>query len=170
MSTATISLETVDALMAMPKEVQALLNKRGQFVSIRIQRIMKTRKGMPEIIKDSTLTVRVGVDYSNIASVKEKRENGELPSAEESKLPWGEFVEGLFPYVIHHKGEYYVRCSVVNNNPNSHHSTKYFINGVEKTRDDIESMCLASEFRDRDDLDVFNVKMSNLIAINGELI
>jgi hypothetical protein len=165
----TIESDTIDALLAMPHAVQKLLKLKGQFVRIAIKREMKTRKGMPTIIKSSKLTVRIGVDYSNIASVKEKRENGDLPSQEESTLPWGHWVDGLFPYVIEHKGEYYVRCTVVNN-PNSHSETHYFINGQEKSRDEIESMCLASEFKDRDDLDVFNVKMSNLVAINNEMI
>lgn len=45
------------------------------------------------LTKDITATVMTGVEYANL-SVNNDRETGELP--------WGEWVEGYYPYIIGH--------------------------------------------------------------------
>lgn len=164
MTTATFSTTNLDTL---PDAVQKLFALKGQFASLRMVRSMKVRKGEAPITKDSTFTCRIGVDYDNIADVKEKREIGALPE-ENAGLPWGEWA--LFPYVITYKGNFYFRCTQVNGNANSTPKTRYLRNGQEITKDEAEIACLASEFKDSSDRNVFNVTISNLVAINGETI
>lgn len=52
--------------------------------------------------------VTTGVDFANLAKVQEGIANGER--GEVQPLPWGEWVE--FPYIITHKGNYYLRLTL----------------------------------------------------------
>lgn len=137
-----------------------LLSKKGQIATLTTERAMKMRKGQPTVTKRSTFQCRVGVNYDNIAAVKEKRAEGTLP-AENAGLPWGEWLE--FPYTIAHKGEVYFRCTAMRNNVPS--KTMYFIEGVEIDRDTVQAMCLASEFKESTDNDVFNIKVSSILTV-----
>ena len=160
----TITAPQVD-LSFLPARVQALCALTGQFVSFRIVRELKVRKGKDPIIKDSTCVCRVGVDYDNIQVVDAKRDAGLLPK-ENAGLPWGQWA--LFPYVIEHKGNYYFRCTQVNGNKSSIPKTVYRRNGVEITKEEAQADALASEFADRSDRDVFNVTVSNILEVNGK--
>ena len=142
------------------EHLKTILSRKGQLVTVKTQRPMKVRKGQEPVVKHSEFQCRVGVNYDNIAAVKEKRAEGQLP-AENQGLPWGEWVE--FPYVIHHKGEYYVRCTVVRNNFRK--APTFTVHGVEITKEEAQVMCLASEFREGDDNDVFNIKVSSIVDV-----
>jgi len=68
----------------------------------------------------------VGVEYANLA-VNNDTQTGELP--------WGEWVEGLYPYVIEHKGREYARLYTVDGSLTS----TYFVDGLEIERDEFLS-------------------------------
>lgn len=155
----TPSLAHVD----LPVGVHKLMALKGQFASLRTVRPLKVRKGKAEILKDSTFTCRVGVNYDNIAAVKEGRADGSLPS-ENAGLPWGSWL--VFPYVIAHKGAHYFRCTSVHND-NAIPRVIYTRNGVEITKAEAEADALASEFADKDDREVFTVKVESITEING---
>lgn len=140
--------------------LDTLLSRKGQIVTVETERSMKVRKNQEPILKQSEFQCRVGVNYDNIKAVQEKRAEGTLP-AENAGLPWGEWA--LFPYVITHKGEYYVRCTVVRNNFRK--APKFIRGGVEIDRSEAEVACLASEFREGDDNDVFNIKVSSIRSV-----
>jgi len=161
--TATLS-NPVD-ISFLPARVQALCALHGQFASLRIVRELKVRKGKEAIIKDSNLICRIGVDYDNITQVQVKRDNNLLPK-ENAGLPWGQWL--IFPYVIEHKGQYYVRCTQNNGNKCSIPKTTYRQNGVEITKEEAKADALASEFADRSDRDVFNVTVGNILEVNGK--
>lgn len=140
--------------------LDTLMSRKGQIVTLVTARPMKVRKGQDAITKTSEFQCRVGVNYDNIKAVQEKRAEGQLP-AENAGLPWGEWVD--FPYVIAHKGEYYVRCTILRN---AHRKSPSFTRGgVEISRDEAQVACLASEFREGDDNDVFNVKLSAIRSV-----
>jgi len=142
------------------QHLQTLLSRKGQIVTLVTERDCKTRKGMEPVRKHSEFQARVGVNYDNIKAVQEKRAEGQLP-AENAGLPWGQWVE--FPYVIEHKGEYYVRCTVLRN---AHRKAPvYTVHGDVIDKDMAKTMCLASEFSDGGDNDVFNVKVSSIISV-----
>lgn len=139
--------------------IDLLTSRKGQIVTIQTTRAMKVRKGQDPIQKSSEFQCRVGVNYDNIQAVKDKRAEGQLP-AQNAGLPWGEWVD--FPYFIAHKGEYYVRCTVLRN---AHRKAPTFTRlGTEITKDEAQIACLASEFREGDDNDVFTIKLA---AITG---
>lgn len=143
----------------MSVSLDSLLSKKGQFVSFKTERTMKTKKGQEPITKISEFVARVGVAYDNMKSVQTKREDGTLPE-ENQGLPWGKWVN--FPYVIEHKDALYLRCSATKNKDQSG-KVHYFRNGVEISRDEAKSACLASEFTTKDDADIFNIKVDSII-------
>ena len=159
----TLSLPPIPAILAPAKldPISYLIGRKGQIVTITAIRSMKTRKGiLSEILKRSTFQAQVGVNYDNKASVQAKRESGELP-AENAGLPWGEWEN--FPYVIAHKGKRYFRFSTVKND--FQRKVTYFLDGAEVDRDTIESLCLASEFREKENLDVFTFPLDGIESI-----
>lgn len=141
--------------------LEYLLTRKGQIVSFRTIREMKVRKGQVSIQKESQFLARIGVSYDNIKNVQDKREDGRLPE-ENAGLPWGTWE--IYPYVIEHKGERYIRCSVLNN-PNVHGKARYIRNGEEISREEAQLACLSSEFKARDDGDVFNIKISSILEV-----
>lgn len=137
--------------------LEKLMSKKGQIATLCTVRPMKVRKNCEPIEKHSQFQCRIGVNYDNIATVQEKRENGELP-AKNAGLPWGQW--HVFPYVIEHKGEYYFRCTTL---PNANRwPAKYFRNGVEITAEEAKVDCLASEFKEGSRSEVFNIKVSSI--------
>ena len=153
------SLATVD----LPLGVHKLMSKRGSFVRLVLERPLKVKKGKDEIVKHSECTVRIGCEFENLAVVKEMREDGK----EKGEMAWGEWV--IYPILKTHKDQFYIRCTAVNGNDHCVPKTSFFRNGVEISREDAKSDALASEFYEKD-LIVFDVKVSNVISINGEAI
>lgn len=150
----------------IPSNVLNLLTKKGQFVSLHTKRPMKVRKGVVDNLeKDSTFVVRIGVDYDNIKAVQEKRESGELPEQNAGLKPNFKWVH--FPVLLQNEksGEFYIRCS---KGANTAPKTKYFKNGIEVKKDDIQALCLAVEFpKTERNNDVFDIKVSNIIELKA---
>ena len=143
-------------------QIAKLLTFKGQIVTLTASRKVKVKKGNPDIIKTSRFQCRLGVNYDNMASVNVKRENGEIP-LENQGLPYGKWV--TFPYIIEHKGQFYLRCSKVNSG--NTFAPEFTIAGKPVDRETVKSMALASEFSDKSELDVFNIKLDSITSING---
>lgn len=140
--------------------LDTLLSRKGQIVTMLTERDCKVRKGRDPIRKRSEFQCRVGVNYDNIKTVIEGRADGSKP-AENAGLPWGEWA--LFPYVITHKGEYYIRCTTLNN---AHSKPAQFLrNGTAISKEEAQLDCLASEFAEGDRGEVFNIKVSSLLEL-----
>jgi hypothetical protein len=149
----------------IPAKVANLLALKGQIVTLCTKRDCKVRKGSPMVEKVAKFQCRVGVNYDNMASVQEKRENGTLP-AENAGLPWGQWL--IFPHLIAHKGNHYLRCTTLNNN--NVPQVSYLLDGREISREEARALCLASEFRDHEDNDCFTVKVESVTHVNGEAV
>lgn len=145
--------------------ITALLESKGRHVSVTWKREMETYKEVTKKVEKRTRAwVRTGIDYKNLASVKQGIASGErdevqpLPSWQE----WGEF-----PYILRHKtqGTEYVRlfpATFANLVP----TVEYFIDGVPATKAEIEPLVTAKEKRERDEpAAVFNVKVNSILAI-----
>jgi hypothetical protein len=140
--------------------LQKFLSKTGQICSVTWQRPCKTYKGETrKVEKRVSAVVRAGVNFDAMASVKEKRENGELPP-ENTGLPWGEWF--VFPYIIAHKGDHYLRFSHF---PGGKLETHFFLDGKEVNKGKLREICLASEFTERESLDCFNVRASSILSL-----
>lgn len=166
MTTSTIPASTFVAIQQLPEGIAKLLKMKGTIATLKTEKECKTRKtaGNISVTKVSTFQCRIGVNYENIQAVKEKRAEGILPE-ENQGLPWGRWVDGLFPYVIEHNGTFYFRCSTVNNNYVP--EVRYFKNAVEISKDEAKLLCLASEFTEKTG-DCFNIKVDNILEVNGQ--
>lgn len=163
MTTSTIPTNVTHTIEKLPENIGKLLAIKGQIVTLLTEKTCKTRKSVTDIIsKSSRFQCRLGVNYDAMKAVIEKRESGELPK-ENAGLSWGQWL--IFPYIITHNECYYFRCSTVNNNyiPEVH----YFKNGIEITKDEAKAMCLASEFYEKEG-DCFNIKVDNILELNGQ--
>lgn len=137
---------------------------KGQNLPVVFERPLKTRKGVEDVIvKRSRVIVRGGIQYDNMAIVIEGRDNGTLP-AENAGLPWGEWVS--FPYHIAHKGQDYARFYGASGLDFSAH-VEFYRNGSPVSREEVEPLCLKSEFTPRDPNapEVFTVKAENVVQI-----
>jgi len=151
---------TFTADPVLQQHLTQLMSLRGQIATVKTQRRMKTRKEQPEIIKHSEFQCLVGVDYETLQSVIDGRADGTKPATNQG-LPWGEWV--AFPYVIEHKGEFYFRCTRADTG--FYVTPRYTIGGVDITREEAQAKCLASEFRDGDESEVFNIRVSSIVDV-----
>lgn len=109
------------------------------------------------IMKRTSTTVRLGVDYNNISAVKKMRESGELP-ASDTGMRYGQWK--YFPYFIESKGKLYLRCATFGKHP----KTVYFLNGRKVEKSEILHMLPAKEKRS-DNRVIFDLKCENIIAV-----
>jgi len=145
--------------------IAALLGHKGQHVAITWKRELETYKGTTQKVEKQTVAhVRTGIEYSNLASVKQGIASGERDEVQ--PLPtWQEW--GEFPYILRHKGNgtEYVRlfpASFANLKP----SVSYFIDGQPVSKADVEPLVTAKEKSERDEpAPVFNVKVNSILSI-----
>lgn len=162
-----LPMTTTDALIAsLPEKVRALLNLKGQVISLTIGREAKMRQKVDssQVYKfTKNLVCRVGVDYSNISAVKEKQSNGTLPS-ETQPRSWGEYV--IFPYLIQHKNSLYFHFSTFPSNNKA--QVTWVRNSQEINVEEVKRVCLASETSDRETtLECFDLCIEHILTING---
>ena len=147
--------------------VEQLQNRKGQHVSVTWRREMKTLKTCQDSIeKQTTAHVRAGINYANLASVKEGIATGER--GEVQPLPtWQEWE--LFPFILKHKtkGTEYVRlypAAFDNLIP----SVSYFRNGQPVDKESLRSECYASEFAESEErTPVFCIKAESVLNIGN---
>jgi hypothetical protein len=149
---------------------QTLASKKGANLKATWGKKLKTRKDASgfKVEKVTSLVVRGGIDYDNLGVVQEARHNGDLPS-QNAGLPWGTWAE--FPLHIEHKGTDYARfypASGVNVSTGKEFTPEviYFIDGKPSTKQEVQALCLASEFPSRDEPPLcFTIKAENVISL-----
>ena len=141
-----------------------LVSKTGQIITIETVRMVKVKKNMPSVVKKSIFQARVGVNYDNMKSVKEKRSLGDLPSDNQGLAESLEWIK--FPVLLKNTktGKEFLRLSKINSNNKP--KTVFLINDVEVDKDIVKPMAYASEFSERDS-DVFNIDLNNIVDIKG---
>lgn len=144
--------------MNIPLNLARILTKRGHFVSVRISRPVKLRKGIDRNIVKTTVGVfRAGLDYDEQKRVKTKRETGQLPATPQP-LPWGEWL--VFPFFIQHKGKLYVRLY-----PLGKVQVFYFEDSKPIQKSELESIALASELKPSERPDCITVGAENIAKL-----
>lgn len=103
---------------------------KGQFIAVEFTTEKKPRAEFKGTVlaKRVRMVARAGIDFANLASVREGIANGER--GEVQPLAWGEW--DRFPYTIAHKGERYVRLYPV---AGSVPTVAYTVNGETVDRD-----------------------------------
>lgn len=145
----------------------------GRLIQITWRRPLKTLKAHSNEMIEKIVrgTVRVGVDYENMASTKEGRATGDLPSKNEG-LPWGEW--HAFPRYIKNtkKGSteevVYARLTLM---PGTEMESSYSRNGFPATLEEVKGFCQASEFRKPDEeITVLTLNVDSIIRVkSGEI-
>ena len=110
--------------------VDRFLSSKGQFVTVNFTSEKKPAakfKGV-SLVKIVAGIFRAGVNFANLASVKDGIASGERGPVQ--PLAWGDWLH--FPYVITHKGGLYYRLYPV---PSSRMSVTYTVDGAEVDRD-----------------------------------
>lgn len=147
--------------MNTAKILEIVFAKKGQIATLETKKAVKMKKGQPAFFKASKFQARVGVNYENLATTKEGRNDGTLPE-ENAGLPWGKWV--AFPYLIEHNGKHYVRLTAFDGN--KYPATFTDENGNVVDKDVVKAGALASEFKTTDDApSVFNIPLENIVSI-----
>lgn len=145
---------------------EAMNTRKGVNIRLSWRRNCKVKKSCQDVIEKATTAVgRIGINYDNMASVQAKRENGELP--EESQPIWhgkGEWL--IFPYLIRHTvtNELYLRI-YHGTSQTAKPTVQFYRNGMPVSKDEIESVLLASEKQDKSASDCFCVKLNDMTMI-----
>lgn len=136
--------------------------KKGTIRTLTYSRPMKTRKGVEDIItKTTTMQVRFGVRYDNMASTKEGRANGTLPAENAGLAPSLRWVDDNF--IVNTKnGNMLLRVAFANGNKTV---TKYYKNGVEVEKTAIMPLCLASETASKTAPSVMSIGVEKIISV-----
>lgn len=142
--------------------VEQLKTRKGQHVQITWKRWAKTFKDCPHsILKKTTAFVRAGIEYANLAVVKEGVESGERGPVQ--PLKWGTWMQ--YPFIIEHKHQEYVRlypAVFANLRP----VVEWSINGRAVEYAEAKPYLLSSETRKReDDVLCFTICAEDIIAI-----
>lgn len=117
--------------------IENILNTKGAFVKVLWHSFPDPAAAHKhvELKKVTSAVCRAGINYANLAPVKEAIEAGERGEVE--PLPWGQWYvkdgKSFFPYIIEHKGELYIRL-YPSSNEKQLPKTKYFVNGEEVTK------------------------------------
>ena len=129
--------------MTIEEVIKAFKEKpNGKFFRIQYQKdltdkIKASERNSHELYKITDATVRKGVSYSNKKDVE--------PSSNKRELPWGEWsteeehMTNGKSFVIKHKGELYIRVEMNNSDGIDKAHTKYFLDGVEVTYDELKN-------------------------------
>ena len=132
----------------------------GSFQAVRFASIVKpsaVHKNV-KLEKKTSMTVRAGIDYANLATVREGIENGQR--GEVKPLPWGEWER--FPYTITHKGNRYVRLYPLQGKV----KTTFFVDGSPVSREYFSGFLTPSESKkllSGDPPDCLTIKEENLV-------
>ena len=137
--------------------LQKLQNtKKGTYVSL-----TKVKDLGNDIIKESDMRIRVGVNYKNLKANKNK---------EIQPLPWGKWVKGLENLVVEHKGNYYLRITSTNPNDLEKASdviaTRYIQNGKEISKEEVINQIGEKKLTSSPSI-VYNIKFDNIIRIGN---
>lgn len=116
--------------------------------------LVKTKDFGKGIVKETTMTVELGVEYRTLLEAKE------YDSKERHPLPWGHWLEGYENLIIEHKDAYYLRVA----NPTVTRS-RYMVEGVETDSETAEKLIAPSKLKSSESV-IYNIKFENIKQIN----
>jgi hypothetical protein len=142
----------------MNRIVGMLSGNKGANVSVSWKREAKVKKSCPILIeKQTSAIVRAGIDYANLAIVKDS-------GIEVGELPWGTW--NVFPFSIVHKGVEYIRlyqAGGISFSP----KVQWFANGEPVEKASVEEYLLASEKGDGAAPACFTIKAKDVLTVGG---
>ena len=144
--------------------VEQVKNRKGQHVLATWERPAKTFKDCPlTILKKTVAWVRAGIDYANLAIVKEGIANGERGEVEE--ITWADWIQ--HPFILRHKKTFqeYVRLYPAVFENLRHPQVEWTIDGRVATWEQVEPHLLAEEKKENRNSACFMLKAETLVSI-----
>ena len=140
--------------------------KHGAFVRIKYRTEVKPSAKFKDykVEKVVEATVRVGVSYSNLSAVKERRLT-EVKSAKPSHVQWWRWCEGyrnIMKEKISDPSQRYITFATIPNGGNV--KVFWYINGKSSSEEEVRTITIPS-YWNKSNLDVFDVKFENLISV-----
>ena len=123
----------------------------AQFKGHKIEKIVET-------------TVRVGVSYSNLSAVKERRES-ESYVVKQKPVQWWRWSDGyrnIIKEKISDPSQKYVTLATVPKGGNT--MVRWYIDGKPVSEEEVRAITIPS-YWNKPNLDVFDVKLENLISV-----
>ena len=140
--------------------------RHGAFVRIKYRTDVKPSAKFKDckIEKIVEVTVRVGVSYSNLSAVKERRATETKPTGP-SHVQWWRWCEGYHNIIkekISDPSHRYITCATVPNGGNI--KTCWYIDGKSVSEEEVRAITVPSYWH-KANLDVFDIKLENLISV-----
>ena len=140
--------------------------KHGTFVRVKYRTDIKPAARFKDlkIEKIVEATVRVGVSYSNLSAVKERRATETKPM-NPSHVQWWRWCEGyrnIMKEKISDPSQRYITFATIPNGGNV--KVLWYINGKSVPEEEVRAITIPS-YWDKPNLDVFDVKLENLISV-----
>ena len=140
--------------------------KHGTFVRIKYRTEVKPSARFKDlkIEKIVEATVRVGVSYSNLSAVKERRATEAKPM-NPSHVQWWRWCEGcrnIMKEKISDPSQRYITFATVPNGGNI--KVLWYVNGKSASEEEVRAITIPS-YWSKSSLDVFDVKLENLISV-----
>ena len=140
--------------------------KHGTFVRVKYRTDIKPAARFKDlkIEKIVEATVRVGVSYSNLSAVKERRATETKPM-NPSHVQWWRWCEGyrnIMKEKISDPSQRYITFATVPNGGNI--KVLWYINGKSVPEEEVRAITIPS-YWNKPNLDVFDVKLENLISV-----
>ena len=140
--------------------------KHGVFVRVKyrtdVQPSAKFKGHKIEKIVETT--VRVGVSYSNLSAVKERRES-ESYVVKQKPVQWWRWSDGyrnIIKEKISDPSQKYVTLATVPKGGNT--MVRWYIDGKPVSEEEVRAITIPS-YWNKPNLDVFDVKLENLISV-----
>lgn len=140
--------------------------KHGAFVRVKYRTDVQPSakfKGH-KIEKIVEMTVRVGVSYSNLSAVKERRATETKPTGP-SHVQWWRWSDGyrnIIKEKISDPSQRYVTFATVPSGGNT--KVYWYIDGKSVSEEEVRAITVPSYWH-KSNLDVFDVKLENLISV-----
>ena len=140
--------------------------KHGTFVRIKYRTDVKPSAKFKDcrVEKVVEATVRVGVSYSNISAVKE-RKSAETKPTGPSHVQWWKWCEGcrnIMKEKISDPSQKYITFATIPNGGNV--KVFWYINGKSASEEEVRAITIPS-YWNKPNFDVFDVKLENLISV-----
>ena len=151
------------------KTINEILSKRhkGTYINIKWTSNIESaaaRKSGVSVIKINEATVRWGIKYGNIKSVKEAQASPQNPTPAK---PWYKRIDD-HPYLIQHLSDpSKIYLQLFTSQRESKMRTRYYINGIEATRQEIVNSGYVnkSSLETNSSCLIMNIPISNILSI-----
>lgn len=133
-------------------EKEKILTKLNELKKGAYVKLTKIKVFDNEIIKETDMVIRLGVDYANMKVNLDKVVG---------PLPWGQWLEGFEGLVIEHKGQLYLRVA---DSYTNHNKSTYKQNGNEITKEQATALLGEKKLASHPS-SVYNIKFDNIVNI-----